>query len=501
MEALGFILSNLSLSDNKETVLAELKPALSKLSRAEVSAGINCVDLIPVFDCLNTDKAGQIEACCSILQYLLTFMDPELVVDKYGVLIKRGLLHNNPSVPVLVLKQLQRCARDEDLASRLGSHDIYPVVLGLMDAELIVSREVIVFLDQLAESKPGLAVVTNVETVNVLKKIMTNSEITKFRVLELVVKIGQMSQEHLDRMDDVGLLVPLVELLGVEDVLVRLNAIELITNVALTHQGLRYLESRGVLMKMEAVLKESQNDPFSGILLPALVKFFGNIAHLRPKQMIVQHPNFVESLFQMTDSSDLTHKAIAFETIGYIGVSLEGKSSLNDLGNKLINSIEKLENLIKDSPTEIRIRGMNAFASLIKLDKENQTAEFLLMTESWFTRALGHRPVNLLAELVKQPFPELRLAAYLILQNIAKQVWGRRLILREPGFPELLLDRSQERVKDGQDAKFHLMTCLTESGDSADTVGAEMDVLLREYVRRGPYYVQVQSQVAFEDGN
>ena len=40
-------------------------------------------------------------------------------------------------------------------------------------------------------------------------------------------------------MDDVGLLVPLVELLGVEDVLVRLNAIELITNVALTHQGLR----------------------------------------------------------------------------------------------------------------------------------------------------------------------------------------------------------------------------------------------------------------------
>ena len=56
----------------------------------------------------------------------------------------------------------------------------------------------------------------------------------------LVTNINFLSsQEHLDRMDDVGLLVPLVELLGVEDVLVRLNAIELITNVALTHQGLR----------------------------------------------------------------------------------------------------------------------------------------------------------------------------------------------------------------------------------------------------------------------
>ena len=38
----------------------------------------------------------------------------------------------------------------------------------------------------------------------------------------------------------------------------------------------------------------------------------------------------------------------------------------------MTDTIDRLELLITDSPTEARIRAMNAFASLIKLDKENQ---------------------------------------------------------------------------------------------------------------------------------
>ena len=38
---------------------------------------------------------------------------------------------------------------------------------------------------------------------------------------------------------------------------------------------------------------------------------------------------------------------MAFESLGYIGVSLEGKSCLAGLGNKFINCIENLETLIQ----------------------------------------------------------------------------------------------------------------------------------------------------------
>ena len=95
--------------------------------------------------------------------------------------------------------------------------------------------------------------------------------------------------------------------------------------------------------------------------------------------------------------------------------------ALNTIGNKFINSIEKLESLIRDAATDFRIRGMNAFSSLIKLDKENQSEEYCSMTETWYHAALGSKAMALLHGVLKQPFLELRLAVYQIYATMARQ--------------------------------------------------------------------------------
>ena len=175
----------------------------------------------------------------------------------------------------------------------------------------------------------------------------------------------------------------------------------------------RFLESTGVLARMARLLDDGQNHPFASILVPGLVKFFGmtetvilsmhpnlnvtcagNLAHTRPRQIMMEYPTFVSCLAAMADSEDPVAQAIALETVGYIGVSLEGKVlyltlshkmgfnncllqlALAELGNRMTDTIDRLELLITDSPTEARIRAMNAFASLIKLDKENQVVFF-----------------------------------------------------------------------------------------------------------------------------
>ena len=48
--------------------------------------------------------------------------------------------------------------------------------------------------------------------------------------------------------------------------------------------------------------------------------------------------------------------------------------------------------LIRDSPTEVKIRAMNALASLVKLDKVNQSAEMLSLTQAWYMRVLSPSP-------------------------------------------------------------------------------------------------------------
>ena len=75
------------------------------------------------------------------------------------------------------------------------------------------------------------------------------------------------------------------------------------------------------------------------------------------------------------------------------------QTALSELGNRMTDWVDRLEDLITDrwveamvagvmtvlcSPTEARIRAMNAFSSLLKLDKENQGQEFLNITEGWF---------------------------------------------------------------------------------------------------------------------
>ena len=40
------------------------------------------VDLIVLFDCLNTDKERQIEYTLDILKYLFSFMDPAIIIEK-----------------------------------------------------------------------------------------------------------------------------------------------------------------------------------------------------------------------------------------------------------------------------------------------------------------------------------------------------------------------------------------------------------------------------------
>ena len=91
------------------------------------------------------------------------------------------------------------------------------------------------------------------------------------------------------------------------------------------------------------------------------------------------------------------------------------------------------------------------------------------------------------------------MAAYQLLLVLAGQDWGRGLIMSQPGFCELLLDRARERDKDGRVERWRLVESLVNTRQTKQMLGPEMDLQMRQYVKEGPHYVQVQSQVAYEE--
>jgi 26S proteasome non-ATPase regulatory subunit 5 len=66
------------------------------------------------------------------------------------------------------------------------------------------------------------------------------------------------------------------------------------------------------------------------------------------------------------------------------------------------------------------------------------------------------------------------------------------------GVIEFLLDRGIEPNKLCKDAKFGVVKTITDSPTAATSFGNVTLLRFREFVCEGPFYVQVQSEVAIE---
>lgn len=100
--------------------------------------------------------------------------------------------------------------------------------------------------------------------------------------------------------------------------------------------------------------------------------------------------------------------------------------------------------------------------------------------------------------VVRQPFTDLRCSAHCVLQSLALQLWGQTIMNNYPGFTEFLLDRSTEKTKETKESKFAVIRTIAESPTSVDVFGQPYIVQVKALALQGPFFVQTQSEVAFE---
>lgn len=127
----------------------------------------------------------------------------------------------------------------------------------------------------------------------------------------------------------------------------------------------------------------------------------------------------------------------------------------------------------------------------------DQTSELLKLTEHWYSN-LGSQTFNYLMTVATQPFPELRCSLLSFFQALASQPWAQVIMNNHPGFREYLLDRSTEKTKECKEAKYAVISMITESPTVAEIFGQPYVVHLRVYCNQGPFYVRAQAEVAME---
>jgi 26S proteasome non-ATPase regulatory subunit 5 len=105
-------------------------------------------------------------------------------------------------------------------------------------------------------------------------------------------------------------------------------------------------------------------------------------------------------------------------------------------------------------------------------------------------------------QIAKQPFVDLRLAAYRYLLVLTRSPWALHAMNAEPGFLEFLLNRSTEKDREGKEAKFAIIQSICQNGEEAKLALGNVNYLkLRRYINEGVFYVEPEANVAFDGSN
>jgi len=517
------ILGRLSTAPEKErtTIIESVRPVLgSGEERLKYKSSIENSDLTILFDCLNASGKSEIVTASDILDQILSFIDASLVLSRYLACLNRCLHHPQSEVKIMVIKFLRRCIKDEQcLGQVLNSGSlIVDVTKAITDEDNMVAKEVKLFIYEMASLR-GSEEINSLPFIQPILPILQElsnqeKEVNRLRIEELMIMIAKLSAEMTERVANAGFLQRICQEVLTDDVLVQLNALEILSDFAESNHGILYLEQKGALKDMDNLLGQSCSSPMASYLLPGFIKFFGRVSRNLPTNFVENYPNFTNTVLSLiANDTDINNepgmKNLAIATIGHISTSIKGKQKiaeidgfLNDKENGKIMKV--LVNGLRYGATNDKVVALTACGDILSSTEQNEclSSEINLKFYQGLVKAGLKNPMEHIFEIIKQPFAELAQASYTVMQNIARETWGVSLFTREPGMLEYFLDRNVAMKKEGKEMKYEVIRILQENSASLDDniMPPEMLMRLKRYTREGPFHVEAQAEVALGEG-
>lgn len=424
-------------------------------------------------------------------------MEAGAILEIHPAVIFKLMSHRESVVRTLVLQEILRVASSsEKISGLLRNTDLLvAVVERIADDDLTAAKFAMNVLKKVGNSNEGCNIIYTGILLRSIAKLLPKNDIVSFRIYEVVVDIAKNSKEGLEVSIRSGFLQSLISTLDNNDILLQLNALEALTALALTEDGLNFLENQDVLQQLAQKIARANETPLSHLLIPGLMKFFGNVAQFRPNEIFSRHPIVVSALFEVIDSGDPILLGSALDTLGNVASGIEGKYALQALGDTMSGALRKIEEVILKMPTELRLRGLNNLTRILDVKKSEQDNRILSLTKSWFD-CICEEPLKMVVSLCKQPFADIRQASLELLAVIASQAWGQEYIANHPGLMEFLLDRHVESFKECKEAKFAVVRILSDSPD--DIFDTHTMQRLKQFTTEGPFYVDTNTEVATE---
>ncbi|XP_055897800.1 26S proteasome non-ATPase regulatory subunit 5-like [Biomphalaria glabrata] len=483
--------------ESKTEILNELKTAIATLPSNDLKRIVTSISITSIFNCLNTQDKSQQQICGEILDKMLTNLTVPAVLENFHSQLLTWLHLPDETLKALCLHQLSRLSKEQPSEFSHYKELVEAIVDEVGADSLNIGPAATSILIQIGQDSNGLLLLYSETILNKFAFVMRKNDVTRFRIYQIVIDLSKAYPSALEASVATGLIQQIVNEVQSEDILVQLNAIEMVSDLALSPHGLIFLDQQGVLSRLEEMMVGLNNNPMMGLLLPGFIKFFGSIAKNEPKEVLSKFDSFVRMVLSSIDGNDPTLKAVSLDTVGFIALKPEGKLALEKIGNPMTECISSIGSLLKTGTSDLKVRALHALANLVYLKVEDQTVELLSLTEKWF-KSCTSDSFKTVWSLSQQPFLDHRLPALRLLQNLAMLPWGQSLMNNAAGFKEYALDRATENSKEGKEEKFYLIDILAHSPTTVENFGRPYQLKLIEYYKQGPFFVFAQSEVAME---
>ncbi|KAK7865653.1 hypothetical protein R5R35_006910 [Gryllus longicercus] len=464
-------------------ILTELKSAMKSKDESQQKYIAQNLQLEEAFDCLTSSEKEVVDVAGQILSLSLGSLDSNVVLGQYLDHLKRALCQSSVTGKKLAVDELYRAAHHSELVSTVSQLDILEsVVTCLKSSDIALAKSASALLVKLGEYPSALDVIFSQGIIETLKCIQTKGDITRFRVFEVTILIATHSLEGLCACENNGFLKTLVKELESEDVIMQLNALELLSKLARQSHGLVWLQEHGILRLLADKMLSIEEEPLGHLLLPGLLKMFGIVAQNSPKHFFDHYPEVLTLLFESFDTSDMNLLGIAMDTLGCVARSVEGKLMLYNHGDQAKSAIKKIAHAIQTFPQLHKARALKAMADIVELKRDVQESHVLQITKDFF-HWVSDEPLTLVMEIFENQFPKLRLAGLHLLRVLAEQEWGQMLIEKQPGIIEFLLDRVMESHKYCKNGKIAVVKTIVESPTSSSVFGSETVAKLKKSIQ------------------
>ncbi|KAG7202493.1 hypothetical protein KM043_017061 [Ampulex compressa] len=455
------LLATLNNMDEKNNILSEIKIKLSNLDSRNLAQISSEFEYQYLFSELTLNNREYIENVCEILKKLFDASQPGEIQQKYSTYISMLIDHEDTVIRSLVLCEVLRGMSDVLIVSELTENTslLSAVIKRIVDDDLAVAKCAMLIIKEVGRKVDDLRTLYMCQLLPNFRKELFKNDVANFRIFEIVIDIAKSSNIGWRAVIDSGLLMELINILDNDDVLLQLNALEAMTELALTEEGIRYLEEQQVFQILIQKMEEVNLNPWAKLLIPGLMKFFGTVAQYRPHDIFSKYPIVVTALFDIIDNGDQDILGIAFDTLGHICTSVEGKYVMQTLGESMFCALRKIVEDIHKMPTALKIRDM-------------------------------------VVSLCHQPFCDIRQAGFELLAVVASQRWGQEYIASCAGLTEFLLDRNAEAFKECKEAKYEVIKRLVQSEEFIFT--AEIMQKFMQFLTEGPFFVETNTKVAVE---